>query len=416
MPPPPLAPAECRAEEPAPGAAMPGELENPQAAAHRGIHFELQELTGRPADVEELDDEHSAYKGAGGRSRATQPAGESRWYAGVYLDDPIGFMKSFDRTLASGMGAGRGDGGELGESPQWQGAVGRLQPVRKRPAERLALAIIFASFVAVAALVGIICVSSLDAAYQEERNTENLLHDARAFVPANPGGTLPVDSFEDVQQSGKNLQVGPELNKLYNEFAHHSLAGHDFDVAFVTGGETKGQVSLSSPGRMQALAGVPRPVRAIEAHLPTHHVHGKRVWRWLNRNGDTVRVKQSSNDISESLSKQADYIIGYPDLEEKSPARTEGLVQTPHGSRIVNSMHMLLMPQMHSVQSLSPMPPLGGNHHSENVMNAQQVCLLVSNPVSSSPLISTRARGGEGLSSRSSYASNLGDNKKSSQR
>ena len=416
MTPTPLVPAGRRAEEPAPGEAMPGELETPQAAAHRGIHFELQELAGRPADVEELDDGHGARRGAGGRSRAAQPAGESRWYAGVDLDDPIGFMKGLDRTLASSMGAVRGNGGELGESPQWQGTVRRLQPVRKRPAERLASAIIFASFVAVAALVGIICVSSLDAAYQEERNTESLLHDARAFVPANLGGTLPVDSFEDVQQPGKNLQVGPELNKLYKESAHHSWAGHDFDVAFVTGGERKGQVFPSSPGSMQALAGVPRPVRAIDAHLPTHHVHGKQVWGWLNKNGDTVRVKQSSNDISESLSKQADYIIGYPDLEEKSPARTEGLVQTPHGSRTVRGMHMQLMPHMYPVQSLSPMPLLGGNQHSENVMNAQQVCLQVSNPVSSSPLISTRARGGEGLSSQSSRASNLGDNKKSSQR
>jgi len=77
----PPAPAGCRAEEPAPGEAMPGELENPQRAAHRGIHFEHQEL----ADVEELDDEHGAHRGAGGRSQATQPARDALLLLDVFL-------------------------------------------------------------------------------------------------------------------------------------------------------------------------------------------------------------------------------------------------------------------------------------------------------------------------------------------
>ena len=64
-----------------PGEAMPGERETPQRAAHRGIHFELQEL----ADVEELDDEHGAHRGAGGRSRATQPARDALLLLDVFL-------------------------------------------------------------------------------------------------------------------------------------------------------------------------------------------------------------------------------------------------------------------------------------------------------------------------------------------
>jgi len=385
-------PAERQSVEPA-EEALPSELEAPSgtsAPGHRAVHFELQELSGRPADADEHG-EHNEGDVHGGRGgvRPAQPASESRWYSGVDLDDPIGFIKGLDRTLG-GMAPGRGDSGELGDSPKWQGAVRRLNPVRKRPAEQLASALIFAAFVAVASLVGIICVSSLDAAYQDERNTDDLLHDAQAFVPAKLGGTLPVDAFEDGQQPNK--QMGNELNRLYKESAHHSWAGHDFDVAFVTGGG--GQVPRqraeadSTSGRMQTLAEVPKPVHATEAHLPRQHVHGKRVWGWLHKSSEADKAKQSSHDISESLSKQADYIIGYPDLEDNSPARTEGLVQTPHGSRIRKGMlnwHMKPMPLMHKVQSLGPLPALGGNQHSESVMNAQKAVKVVKKFIQRAP-------------------------------
>jgi len=110
VPPPPPAPAGCRAEEPAPGEAMPreampgkampGELEFPQRAAHRGIHIEFQELPGRPADVMELDDEHGAHRGAGGQSRATQPARDALLLLDVFLSSSS-FARTFENPTES---------------------------------------------------------------------------------------------------------------------------------------------------------------------------------------------------------------------------------------------------------------------------------------------------------------------------
>jgi hypothetical protein len=363
MPPPPGHRVEPAEEE-----TRPAELEAGVLPAHRpGVLFELQQLPGRPAVADAHDDNTAG--------RSEQPASERNWYAGVDLDDTVGFIKGLDRSLAAIAGRGRGDGGDIGYSnAKGHGHVRRLNPVRRRPAERLASAVIFAAFVAVAALVGVICVSSLSAAYQDEKNTEDLLHDARAFVPAKPGGTLPVDSFEDVQQPNRNM--GHELNRLYTESAHHNWAGHDFDVAFVDG--DLGQEAKSTQGRTQDLASVPKPVHTIEA---PHHVHGKRVWGWLHKKSAAADGEDSSADIQESLDKQADYIIGYPDLADHSPARTEGLVQRPHGSRIGKGMMSHHIPAlkpmapMHKVQSLGTLPPLSQSQHEANVRTAQQVWL-----------------------------------------
>lgn len=363
MPPPAGRRVEPAAED---SEALHAEIEPGVPSAHRaGVLFELQQLPGRPAEADGHDDTPAV--------RSGQPACERNCYAGVDLDDTAGFIKGLDRSVYFMAGRGREDGGDLGYSnAKGHGLLRRLNPVQRRPAERLASAVIFAAFVAVAALVGVICVSSLSAAYQDEKNTEDLLHDARAFVPAKPGGMLPVDSFEDVQQPNRNM--GHELNRLYKRSAHHSWAGHDFDVAFVDG--DLDQEAKSTLGRTQDLASVPKPARTMQV---PHHVHGKRVWGWLHKKNAATDGVDSSADIQASLDKQADYIIGYSDLEFHSPARTEGLMQRLHGSRIgkgIMSHHIPAlkpMAPMNKVQSLGTLPPLGESQREANVRTAQQV-------------------------------------------
>jgi hypothetical protein len=99
-------------------------------------------------------------------------------------------------------------------------------------------------------------------------------------------------------------------------------------------------------------------VHAIEAHVPGDHAHGKRVWGWLHKDKHAAAGQESSSAIQENLDKQADYIIGYPDLGKDEAARTQRLVG---------------MSRMHQVQTLGTLPPLGGNEHAESVKNAQEV-------------------------------------------
>lgn len=331
-------------EEP-PHAASEATPEGAQGAVHRSVHFELQDLPGRPGQADE-----NRYRGG------------SRWY-GIDLDNPVSFVKGLDRLAQTAVRDD--DGVELGESMKGHASGRRFAPVhgRRRPGERLASALIFAAFVAVAAVVGIICVTSLDAAYRDEKNTENLLHDARTFVPANPGGTLPVDSFEDVQQP--TSQMGNELSRIYKESAHHSWAGHDFDVAFVTGdGDNEGTQDKSRAGHMpqvgiqgtDSLSKKPKPL--------VHHGHGERVWGWLHKGAAAKKGTAASSDLSENLGKQADYIIGYPNLGESSRARTQKLAPIPDL-------------KLRGEQSLGVLQPLGGDKHTVNVQHAQQVCLVV---------------------------------------
>jgi hypothetical protein len=347
--------------------ALPAEHEQPPVAsgAPGGVHFELQELSGGAAD---------AHTRRSNGHRAVRSSLESAWHASVDLDDPMSFL----RQGLSGRAAGRDqEAGQPKDAEKSNEGVRRLVPVRRRPAEQFVSALIFAAFVAVAAVVGVICVSSLDAAYQDERNTEDLLHDARKFVPAKPGGTLSVDSFEDVQQPARGQGMGPELNRLYKESAQHSWAGHDFDVAFVTGDGHKSQKSAITSGRLQQLVGAPRPAHGIEAKMPVHHVHGKRVWGWLHKASKPKGSYESSAAIQESLDKQADYIIGYPGLDDSAPARTERLVQSPHSSpRVGPVFKMPAMPAMHKTQTLGKLPLLGGSTHAKQVENAEKVCAI----------------------------------------
>jgi len=315
------------------------ESEDTTGALYRSVHFEPLEVAGRPGEADPR------------RLRA----GGSRWY-GIDLDNPVSFINGLGQAAA----ARDDDGVELGESLKGHASGRRFAPVRRRPGERLASALIFAAFVAVAAVVGVICVTSLDAAYRDEKNTENLLHDARTFVPAKPGGTLPVDAFEDVQQPASKM--GNELSRLYKESASHSWAGHDFDVAFVTGDGGKTREATSTHGRVQELAGIPgRHAHTITAQVPPHHAHGKRVWGWLHHKGVAdAKGKETSAELSENLGKQADYIIGYPNLDDSSQARTQKLAPMPGLN-------------FHEGQSLGVLSPIGGDAHSASVKNAQQV-------------------------------------------
>ena len=332
------APAGRRAGDHA-GEDPPGEHEAPAggSALHRGVLFELQQFDGAAAEHASEGSGRAAADAHGASWGPAQPASKSHWFAGVDLDSPIGFVKGLNRSFAAGAVAE--DGGEMGDSMKGHG-VRRLVPMRRRPAERLASAMIFAAFVAVAALVGVICVSSLNAAYQDERNTENLLHDARAFVPAKTGGTLPIDSFEDVQRP-----------------KGHVWAEHNFDTDFIDG--DLGQEDARSPGRTQQLTNVQRTGHAIEAHVPGDHLHGKRVWGWLHKDKHSAAGHESSAAIQENLDKQADYIIGYPDLGKDEAARTQRLVGLRDPA---------------AAERLGKLPPLGGRPMAaESVKNAQKV-------------------------------------------
>jgi len=335
------APAGRRAGDHAGEDPPPGEHDAPAggSALHRGVLFELQQFDGAAAEHADEGSGGAAADAHGASWGPAQPASKGRWFAGVDLESPIGFVKGLNCSFASGAAAGR-DGGEMGDISKKGHGVRRLVPMRRRPAERLASAMIFASFVAVAALVGVICVSSLNAAYQDERNTENLLHDARAFVPAKTGGTLPIDSFEDVQRP-----------------KGHVWAEHNFDTDFIDG--DLGQEGASSPGRTQQLTNVPRPGHTIEAHVPGDHLHGKRVWGWLHKDKNSAAGHESSAAIQENLDKQADYIIGYPDLGKDEAARTQRLVGLRDPA---------------AAERLGKLPPLGGRPKAaESVKNAQKV-------------------------------------------
>jgi hypothetical protein len=307
------------------------DADSAHGASHRADHTSLPVLPGRSsADVDAGD------VPAG---RSAQSVSALRRFAGVDLDNPITLFKSFDRRSAGN--GGREDG--VGMGTKVDGFMPQLNSGRRRPAERLASAMIFAAFVAVAALVGVICVTSLNAAFQDEKNTENLLHDARAFVPAQPGGTLPIDSFEGLQKPNMGHELSP----------HDNWAGHNFDVAFVTGDGGNSQEAKSSLGRMQQLTGVSRAAPAITAH-----VHGTRMSGLLHQKKS--EGKETSADIQESLDKQADYIIGYPDLSDHSKGRTQDLVQRSHGNRIgmpaLPALHPLRIQQEHHALRIGVYP------------------------------------------------------------
>lgn len=262
-----------------------------------GTHFELQELDGRLGSAASREHANSD----------EDPALDRRWYSDIEWQGPIGFflMKARDRGHHADM-----DGTEFGL--KCNGPVRRFSPVRRRPGERLASALIFAAFVAVAAVVGIICVSSLMAAYQDEKATDNSLRDARNFVPAQASGALAVDSFADVQQP--NTRMGDELSHLYRESAHHSWAGHDFDVAFVTGGDGDSNEKSTSRGRTQQLAGLGRSARTP---IPNLNMRSARQEGGQDKSVDSSMKRRHPSSgrgsLQQSLANQADYIIGYPD-------------------------------------------------------------------------------------------------------
>ena len=164
-----------------------------------------------------------------------------------------------------------------------------------------------------------------------------------------------MDSFEDVQQPASKM--GNELSRLYKESAHHSWAGHDFDVAFVTGDRDHHGLGVKATAGRGQVHVQRQHVHSQKTAPPVHHAHGMRVWGWLHNKG-----KETSSDLSENLGKQADYIIGYPNLADGSRARMQKLAPTPDL-------------KMQGKQILGALPPLGGDQHTVTVQHAQQVCL-----------------------------------------
>ncbi|KAJ1479446.1 hypothetical protein T484DRAFT_1902869, partial [Baffinella frigidus] len=249
-----------------------------------GVTFELQDLAGgarRPAGGEDAsyhqldDDMPEPDQGLGegaarpGRvqfsSRQSQPAADcsrSDWsFANSEEDNSL---SKFDRLV--------------GQNSR-----------RSRPMEKIMSTVLFAAFVAVAVLVGVMCVGSVKDALTAESRTEKLLTTGR-----EEPGSVAVQRLEQRGGSISTLQSGGGGRAAGGKRAGaHNWADHSFDMSIV---------DPSSP------------VHA--AHAAGAHGGGGSPFQWVHHAArhklveDREHPQLGSKEISARISNVASYIVG----------------------------------------------------------------------------------------------------------